>query len=168
MNRKAALVLILLLSVSTVFPTTPALPFFAGEPVSGPSLSDQEYEVFDLVNRERSRKRLRRLDWDDDLADLARQYSRKMARERFFDHYDRNGRSVMDRANESHIRGWERIGENLFYCAATDRFSSLAIRGWLESPTHRENMLDRGWTASGIGIAQARDGSIYITQVFIQ
>jgi uncharacterized protein YkwD len=27
-------------------------------------------------------------------------------------------------------------------------------------------MLDRTWTATGIGIATARDGSIYITQVF--
>ncbi|MGH8527144.1 MAG: hypothetical protein ACREXY_23945 [Gammaproteobacteria bacterium] len=29
-------------------------------------------------------------------------------------------------------------------------------------------MLDRGWTETGIGIAEARDGSIYITQIFIQ
>jgi uncharacterized protein YkwD len=27
-------------------------------------------------------------------------------------------------------------------------------------------MLDRNWTATGIGIATARDGSIFITQVF--
>jgi uncharacterized protein YkwD len=128
--------------------------------------SGSEGEVFDLVNRERSRAKLSTLEWDDRLAKLARDYSRQMAREGFFDHYDRNGRTVMDRAERARLRNWSSIGENLFFCDEHPYFTQTALRGWLKSRTHRTNMLDRSWTATGVGVATARDGSIYITQVF--
>lgn len=128
--------------------------------------SGDEGEVFALVNRERTRARLGDLVWDDRLARLARDYSRKMAREGFFDHYDPDGRTVMDRAEAARIRNWTTIGENLFVCDDHPYFTQTAIRGWLSSRTHRSNMLDRQWRSTGIGIATARDGSIFITQVF--
>lgn len=166
---KYAVSLMVLLSVCTSIPATantPKIP--AVSSISSRSLAAEEAEVFDLVNRERGRRNLGTLAWNEDLADIAREYSRKMARERFFDHFDRNGRSVVDRANSRRIGGWQRIGENLFFYRGDGSFSNLAIRGWLKSPSHRENMLDRGWKASGIGIAEARDGSIYVTQVFLE
>ena len=132
--------------------------------VSAFSQTQDEHEVFQLVNRERSRLRLSGLAWDDRLAKLARDYSRRMAREGFFDHYDPNGKTVIDRA--ARIPGWARIGENLFVCDEQPSYTTVAVRGWMKSPTHRTNMLDRTWTATGIGIATARDGSIFITQVF--
>lgn len=134
--------------------------------VSSLAQSGSEAEVFALVNRERSRARAVALAWDERLAKLARDYSRRMAREGFFDHYDPNGKTVMDRAQAARIRNWSSIGENLFVCDDHDYFAQTAIRGWLNSRTHRTNMLDRNWTATGIGIATARDGSIFITQVF--
>ena len=134
--------------------------------VSMQGQSGSEGEVFDLVNRERSRARLSTLEWDDRLAKLARDYSRQMAREKFFDHYDPNGRTVIDRAERARLKNWSSIGENLFFCDEHPYFTRTALRGWLKSRTHRTNMLDRNWTATGVGIATARDGSIYITQVF--
>ena len=132
--------------------------------VSTHAQSRGETDVFDLVNRERSRAHLRGLAWDDDLARIARDYSRRMAREGFFDHYDPSGKTVMDRA--ARLKNWSGIGENLFVCDEHAGFAATAINGWMNSKTHRTNMLDRGWTATGIGIATARDGSIFITQVF--
>ena len=128
--------------------------------------SRAELEVYDLVNRERSHARLRNLAWDDRLGRLARDYSRQMARRGFFDHYDPEGRTVTDRARALRISNWSSIGENLFFCEAHPYFTQSAVRGWLKSRSHRTNMLDRTWTATGVGIATARDGSIYITQVF--
>lgn len=128
-----------------------------------PQRSD-EYEIFELLNRERSRSRLRQLAWDDDLAQVARNYSRQMAREGFFSHHDSRGRSVVDRAEKI---GWAKIGENLFMCTATEDLAALSVRGWLRSVTHRRNMLDREWTDTGIGVYRSRDDRIYVTQVFI-
>lgn len=132
--------------------------------VAGQSRS--EMEIFDLVNRERAKARLSGLSWDTKLARLARDYSRQMARQGFFDHFDPKGRSVSDRALDARIRNWSRIGENLFFCDEHPYFTNTAIRGWMRSRTHRINMLDRSWTSTGVGVATAGNGSIFITQIF--
>ncbi|MGI8494448.1 MAG: CAP domain-containing protein [Pyrinomonadaceae bacterium] len=35
------------------------------------------------------------------------------------------------------------------------------------SPSHKENILDKRWKETGIGIAIASDGTYFFTQVFI-
>ena len=126
-----------------------------------------EREIFDLINQERNKKGLGELNWDSDLSRLARAYSQKMARENFFSHYDGNGKAVDDRAKDMRIKDWSKIGENLFFCEGYDNPNLMAVRGWMKSPTHRENILDPDYTDSGIGIAVTGGGRIYITQVFI-
>lgn len=132
------------------------------------TVDDEEYEVFQLVNRERSKSKLPVLEWDGNAARLARSYSKRMARDGFFDHYDPEGNTVIERADRAGVKHWSRIGENLFVCDPFDGFAAFAIKGWLKSPTHRQNMLDRSWTSTGIGIARSRDGDIYITEVFLE
>jgi uncharacterized protein YkwD len=132
------------------------------------NLSNDEFQIHYLINNERRKRSLGDLYWDDDLAKLARAYSRHMARESFFSHYDPDGNSVVERAQQSDVRGWSKIGENLFFCEGYDNFDSLAVRGWMNSSEHRRNVLDRQYNATGIGIAQTRDGQIYITQVFVR
>ena len=144
-----AFIAILLISTSTAF-----------------TQSRGEYDIYQRVNRERSKFRLGTLAWDDRLAQLARDYSRKMAREGFFGHYDRSGLAVEDRAIAARIKNWSVIGENLFFCEDHPTYVDTAVTGWMKSPTHRENILDREFTTTGIGIATARDGSIFVTQVF--
>jgi len=167
----AVLALILTASgfVSTIFAnqTTKALKSFS-YPYSITNIDDAEIKIFDLVNEERHRKGLNELEWNNNLAKLARDYSSKMASERFFDHLDPDGASVIERAQDARIKNWSKIGENLFYCEGANDFSFLAVKGWMKSPTHKENILDRDWTDSGIGIAESRSGQIYVTQVFIE
>ena len=38
----------------------------------------------------------------------------------------------------------------------------------MKSSSHRRNILDPEWTASGIGVYEARDGRVFVTQVFIE
>ena len=128
---------------------------------------NQEFEIYELINSRRQRSRLQQLGWDDGVAKMARQYSEEMARGNFFSHYDKRGKTVADRAENSGLRGWTLIGENLFYCEGYDEISNLAVNGWLKSSSHRKNMMNPQWTATGIGIAADRSGRIYITQVFI-
>lgn len=155
MKRKllSSFVLIAVLSTSTVLAS---------------AQSRGEYDVYQLINRERSKARLRSLQWNDELAKLARDYSRQMAREGFFGHYDRSGRTVTERALSARIDDWSTIGENLFYCEPHTHFVDTAVTGWMKSRTHRTNILDRDWTTTGIGIATSRDGMIFVTQVFTQ
>jgi uncharacterized protein YkwD len=140
--------------------------FQTGSTAGTLTITADERRIFDLVNRERSRARLSSLQWNEQLAYLARGYSRKMAREGFFDHIDTDGNSVVQRAGHARISGWTKIGENLFLCEPIDRFSEFAVRGWMKSASHRRNILDPDWGSTGIGVAFARNGDIYVTQVF--
>ena len=124
----------------------------------------EEYEVFRLVNAERARRRLGSLEWDEEIARVARNYSRQMARENFFGHYDGKGRTVSDRASDAR---WSKIGENLFTCTGMDDFTAFSVSGWMKSPSHRTNILDREWTETGIGVHRTRDGEVFVTQVFL-
>lgn len=129
---------------------------------------NEEFEIYELINSRRYKSRLQELDWDNDLAEMARRYSEDMARGNFFSHYDKRGRTIVDRAQNFGIRGWAEIGENLFFCEGYDNFSNLAVNGWLKSGSHKKNMLNPQWTTTGIGIAADRSGRIYITQVFLK
>ena len=74
--------------------------------------NQNESQILSLINRERSKFGLDQLGWNQSLADLARRYSEKMAREHFFEHIDSDGNDVVERARQSRIRGWSKIGEN--------------------------------------------------------
>ena len=127
--------------------------------------SIEESDIFGLVNKERTRSRLSYLEWDDDLARVARNFSRQMARENFFSHSDPQGRTVVQRAEDER---WSKIGENLFVCAGMDDFAAFSVRGWMRSHTHRQNILDREWTDTGVGVYRTRDDRVYVTQVFVR
>lgn len=129
--------------------------------------SDDEFEIFQLVNQQRIRSRLAPLAWDENLGRVARSYSKKMAHEGFFGHYDRSGKTVSDRSREARVGYWQKIGENLFMVTDNPNYVEMSVQGWMRSPSHRKNIRDRSWNATGIGIARSRDGQIYITQVFI-
>jgi uncharacterized protein YkwD len=126
--------------------------------------SSTEMRIFELVNRQRLRDSLPALGWNDEIAGVARAYSQRMASEDFFDHYDPEGRTAIDRASKVH--GWRFIGENLFMTEEVSDLPAFAIHGWMGSATHRTNMLDPQWTTTGIGIGRAANGDIYITELF--
>jgi len=140
----------------------------ANEAALSKNYDDDEHQIFELVNAQRQKSRLNDLIWDDKLARMARSYSKKMAKENFFAHADFDGKTVVERAEDSNVKNWRKIGENLFYFEGNHNFDALAVKSWMKSPTHRQNILDENWTATGIGIAESRDGRIYITQVFIE
>lgn len=132
------------------------------------NLDSYTFRIFTLINAERTKRNLNQLLWDDDVAKIALEFSRRMAKENFFGHIDANGQSVMERAKSAKLKHWSKIGENLFSIEQTDKFDGFAVENWMKSPTHRQNILDPEWTMTGIGIAESKDGEIFITQVFIE
>jgi len=126
------------------------------------------FRIFTLVNIERMKRGLNELFWDDEVAKIALGYSKKMAKENFFGHFDSNNQSVSERAKSAKLKYWSKIGENLFSIEQTEKFDGFAVKNWMKSPTHRQNILDPEWTTSGIGIAESTSGEIFITQVFIK
>ncbi len=80
------------------------------------------------------------------LADAALKHSRAMAELGFFDHTDPNGKTVGGRSKESGYR-YRVVGENI---AAGHDSVEDAVRGWLLSSSHCENMIDPRFVEFGI------------------
>jgi uncharacterized protein YkwD len=125
-----------------------------------------ERRVFELVNRERRERGLSQLEWSEPLAAEARHHSRRMAVFWFFSHTDPERGALAKRLREGAIR-WRRCGENIFDEIGYKDPALEAVRGWMDSPPHRESILDPGFTLTGVGAALRADGTLFLTQEFI-
>jgi len=98
---------------------------------------------------------------DPDLQRAARAHAIEMLERGYLGHTSPDGRSVADRVGILHRRFIGATGENLAEYTglphqAADQTGSLALKlmsGFLESPEHRENLLNPDYTHHGVGAA---------------
>jgi uncharacterized protein YkwD len=90
------------------------------------------------------------LRWDEGLHSAAASHSRDMATRNFFDHRNPDGRHVRDRVNAGASK-WKMVGENI---ATGERSVPEALRDWLDSPPHCENLMDPAFTHVGVSCAR--------------
>lgn len=105
------------------------------------------------------------LSWNAALGDAALAHSRDMATGRYFSHRARDGSQATDRALRAGY-SWRRVGENIAFGQRSPR---EAVEGWLDSPGHCANIMNRDFTEMGAayGVTPERQaGIIYWTQVF--
>ena len=141
---------------TTTTPTTTTPPP-AAPPVDG-SVAGQ---VLALVNDARDGAGCPAVRLDDRLSRAAALHSADMAENDYFDHTSRDGRSFVDRVR---AQGYDAPrSENI---AAGQSTPADVVRGWLDSPGHRRNILDCGSTEMGIGRADGGSFGRYWTQVF--
>ena len=126
-----------------------------------------ERRAFELINRQRETSGLSPLSWCNDAARIARLHSENMANYNFFSHAGLDGLMVNDRADLLGIRKWQAIGENIAYNQGFENPVEFAVERWMQSPKHRDNLLNARWKESGIGVAVTDDGKYYFTEVFL-
>jgi Cysteine-rich secretory protein family/TerD domain len=119
-------------------------------------------EVVERTNAERARHGLAPLTTDARLAAAAQAHSADMVRRGFFAHENPDGKQVWDRAVAAGY-AYRKVAENI---AAGQRTAEEVVRGWMESPGHRANILDRDLTQIGVGRAEGGSYDVYWTQVF--
>ena len=110
---------------------------------------------------------LPQLTWSDEVAKVARAHSQNMAGYKFFSHQGLDGLMVNGRADQAGLNKWRSIGENIAFMRGYEHPAEFAVECWMESVSHRNNLLRADWKESAIGVAQASDGSYYFTQVFL-
>ena len=130
-------------------------------------IASLEQQCLDEVNRVRRARRLARLDFYDELLPVAREYSRRMAEERFFSHTDPDGRTVRERVDGADIK-WRMVGENLAYSNGYINPVAASLHSWMESPGHRRNILEPDYNLTAIGAWISPDGTVYFTEIFIK
>jgi uncharacterized protein YkwD len=121
-----------------------------------------ERTVFDRVNAERVERGLPAVEWDDQLAELAREWSREMAAANDLRHQDL--RAVLDGGR---VSGYTALGENIFTSTGQVPAGTLHA-GWMRSDDHRGNVLEPAWDRLGVGVHCAPDGSVWAAQEFGQ
>jgi uncharacterized protein YkwD len=124
-----------------------------------------EQRAFQAINQIRQENKLLPLKWDAKIADAARSHSRRMATQRFFSHEDPQFGGPGNRLSAAGI-AWKLCGENIFEEYGETDPVRAAVRGWMQSAGHRKNILARGFTHTGIGVAIGRDNTYTITQMF--
>ncbi len=131
------------------------------------NMAAAEQSAFNVINQKRIEKGLAPLVWSHELAAVARLHSQNMAEFKFFSHRGLDNKLVSDRADALKLGRWRSIGENIAFNRGFGDPVAKAIELWLDSPTHKRNMLDSTWKESAVGVAKAPDGSVYFTQVFL-
>jgi len=118
------------------------------------------------VNELRRKHGLEPLRTDERLMQVARNYSRLMAEKKFFSHYGPAGEDVADRVSAAGI-SFSLVAENLFKSVNGRNSVDLAVKGWMNSPGHRQNILRDNITDTGVGVWRERN-TCHFTQVFIR
>jgi uncharacterized protein YkwD len=122
-----------------------------------PSVTDTDLAALQcVVNRERASRGLPALHRVRTLDRAARGHSADMARRNYFDHRSPGGSTPAARARHAgYMRGvnsW-RVGETLAWGTGTLATPESTVEAWLNSPPHRELLLDPSFRDFGLGIA---------------
>ncbi|WP_255485522.1 CAP domain-containing protein [Sporosarcina sp. BP05] len=144
-----------------VTPPVKPTPEKPAETTSDASVSAIEKAVLDLTNVERQKAGLKPLLTDAKLMNSARQKSTDMASKGYFSHTSPTYGSPFDQMKSNGIT-YKSAAENI---AMGQRSAEEVVKGWMNSPGHRQNILTPGFTHIGIGYD--KNGN-YWTQQFIQ
>lgn len=120
-----------------------------------------ESAMFKLVNEEREKMGLEKLDWDPEMVTVARNYAAEMWEGKFFGHVSPEDEDISDRLNEAGIF-YGFVAENLALAPTV----STAHTGLMNSEGHRENILEPSFNKVGMGVIDnGIDGKMFV-QVF--
>lgn len=125
----------------------------------------QAVHAIELVNAERAKVGLTPLARSRDLDAVAYRHALDLIRMNQLSHISSDGRRLENRL--SHLR-WTWAGENLARNKGFEDPSAEAVRGWLGSPRHRDNMFRPDFSHCGMAaIVDPATGFIYFVQVFL-
>lgn len=114
-------------------------------PTLGPS--SHELAILRAVNRVRAAHGRRPLRLGPALHRAARAHSVDMVRRGYFEHG-----AFVQRLRRHGVRA-RAVGENLAHATEPGFSAALVVQMWMTSPGHRSVMLDRSFTAIGVGVA---------------
>jgi uncharacterized protein YkwD len=130
--------------------------------VSGNVNAPVQRQVLTLVNENRRRGGCDGLTLDRRLIVAANRHAADMARRGYFAHRSPNGKGAGDRVEDAGY-DWSRYSENI---ARGQDSPAEVVNGWMDSPGHRENIMDCRLRQMGVGLAFDRENTAYWVQDF--
>lgn len=133
---------------------------------AGANLNGLEAEILKLINKVRADHGLSQLQVVQSLTDIARTRSNDMVSRGYFSHYSPEGTTFFNIMRNAGI-GWSNAGENLGNATPAGYGSPSAfINAWMNSASHRDNMLRGHYRLVGVGIVDG-GGRRVITTIFL-
>jgi len=126
------------------------------------ALPDYASQVYILLNQFRAQNSVPLLRRVVPLDAAAQTYANLMAATGHYSHTGPDGSSPADRMATAGY-AWTLWGENIAFGQDTP---NEVMAAWINSPSHRDNMLNGNFRDVGIGAARAADGTIYWVQDF--
>jgi uncharacterized protein YkwD len=132
--------------------------------------------IFNLTNEERKKEGLEVLELDERLKFAARQHSNDMLKKNYLSHNstDEMNKTPLQRIYNSGLPLLfigENVAENVGSAVPfllkenPDSLAKLVMKGWMESPFHRKNILNSDFTHLGVGAVSQRE-MLKVTQNF--
>ncbi|MEV7520727.1 CAP domain-containing protein [Streptomyces sp. NPDC091371] len=140
-------------------PTVTRQPAPAPPKPSAPAPSGSAAQVLALVNQERAAAGCPALSLNAKLTKAAQDHSADMAAHSNMSHTGSDGSDAGQRITRAGY-AWSSYGENVAYGYST---AEKVMEGWMNSPGHRQNILNCSFKEIGIGLAQP---GYYWTQDF--
>lgn len=123
-----------------------------------------EMDIFEIVNAERSSRNISPLSIDGKLMQAAKIHSNNMAAKENMSHtLDIPDVGTLSKRLKFVGYNYSSAGENI---AKGYRNAKDVMTGWMNSPGHRQNILNPNYVAIGIAISTDKKGSLYYTQEF--
>ncbi|RZU46268.1 uncharacterized protein YkwD [Streptomyces sp. BK022] len=140
-------------------PVQTATAASSGAPQPAATASGDVARVVELVNAERAKVGCSPVTLNSTLTKAAQDHSADMAAHNTMSHTGSDGSDPGSRITAAGYQ-WSTYGENVAYGYATPE---QVMAGWMNSPGHRENILNCSFKEIGVGLAQPGD---YWTQDF--
>lgn len=129
-------------------------------------INSEEYEInkniLNLINENRVENGLHELILDSKLNELAKQKAQDMEQNGYFDHVSPTLGDPFNMIKNEGIE-YKTAGENI----AGYRNAEGAVDAWMNSESHKNNILSNGYNYTGIGIAESDKYGYIIVQLFI-
>jgi uncharacterized protein YkwD len=122
---------------------------------------DTADEIIRLTNVERQKAGVGPVQKNATITKVAEDYAALMAKLNKLDH-NLDGINAGQRLTNAGYK-WDSWGENI-----ADGYADAAsvVKGWMDSPGHKMNILNPNFTEIGVGVAYSADGVPYYDQVF--
>lgn len=106
--------------------------------------------ILKAVSAERTLRNLNALNSDNRLSFAAQYKANDMMNRRYFSHTDPEGNYIWGKIAEAGYTAYLQLGENL----AIEFYNTESLTSaWMNSPTHRANILNEGFKDQGMGLA---------------
>jgi len=171
----AVAMLVVMVGLSASKATAAPAPKAVSASIAVTSNASAELEMFQLLNNDRTAPaqaaeagpHAQPLTWDPKLAAVARARAQELANGAPFQHLAADGSQPWDRLNQAGIQ-WVGMGENLAMAQSVAQAEAAFMNEAKFQDNHRGNIVNKTFRSVGIGIAVGQDGTIYITEEFIQ